>query len=250
MNKLFVGSPHIKAKQGFLLVDDGPVAQDFLKRKSGVTVFDPLIHSFNPIAGIDEAAACDFVEMIYPSQGSETLTVRNGKWALTQAVFKYPSLDEIRWGTSDAQKEAKGVVEKIRFFPVLESVFCGTPNFSFDANRSIVAVIDRAQLGEFAATVLGLALIAQGKGQIIIPDFEHYGRPFHKALIRQNRLMAGVPTLSALHKDLRGLCMRMEKIGSGVVYEDALELAKYKKLRPDPLRAGNDYDKFIDAVMA
>lgn len=42
----------------------------------------------------------------------------------------------------------------------------------------------------------------------------------------------------------------MPKMGRGCTFEDAVELAKYERLRPDPTREKNPYNKFIDDAMA
>ena len=44
--------------------------------------------------------------------------------------------------------------------------------------------------------------------------------------------------------------MLMPKAGKGCTFEDAVELAKYEGLRPDPTRQKNPYNKVIDDAMA
>jgi hypothetical protein len=61
--------------------------------------------------------------------------------------------------------------------------------------------------------VLGLFLMAQYKEQVVVPDFGFYARPFHSSLIRENRLIAGVYTLSELDEKMRQLCLLMPKVG-------------------------------------
>ena len=76
--------------------------------------------------------------------------------------------------------------------PVLKRMFCGKPNFTFTPRSMIVARVNRAELGDFDALVLGLLLMASYKGQVIVLDFGFYGRDAHISLIRENRLIAGV----------------------------------------------------------
>jgi hypothetical protein len=45
---------------------------------------------------------------------------------------------------------------------------------------------------------IGLLLIAQFKGQLVIPSFGFYGRDAHVNLIEEDRLIAGVNTLGEL----------------------------------------------------
>ena len=54
MNKLIIGladktAQLIPAKPGFLLIDDGPVADAFLRKFRRAKQFDPHSHSFNPL---------------------------------------------------------------------------------------------------------------------------------------------------------------------------------------------------------
>jgi hypothetical protein len=70
-----------------------------------------------------------------------------------------------------------------------------------------------AELGEHDAKILGSLLISQFKGQIIVPDFGFYARDFHASLIRENRLIAGVHSLSELDRKMQHLCLLMEKEG-------------------------------------
>lgn len=232
----------LNAKRGFLLItDDVPDIR--------ADVFDPTKHSFNPLSGINERAAVEFAETVYGTEGKETLTVRNGKRALAQLLMGAKRLDRLRPGKSDADKEAAAAVDDILFLPSVRRVLCRPQNFSF-RNRPIVARLNRAELGDKAAYVLGNLLIAEFGGQIIIPDFAFYARPSHSALIREGRLMAGVNTLSELEPKMRNLLLLQEKIGTGCTYDDAVVLAQYRGLRPDPTREKNDYNKFIDAAMA
>src|ERR1700735_26576 len=77
------------------------------------------------------------------------------------------------------------------FRRVLRRVLCNPMNFSFNSNSVIQARIDRAELGDFDALVLGLLLVSHAKGQVVVGDFGFYGRDIHSRLIREEQLIAG-----------------------------------------------------------
>jgi hypothetical protein len=111
--------------------------------------------------------------------------------------------------------------------PVLRRVLYNPTNFSV-----IQARIDRVELGDFDALVLGLLLMSHAKGQVVVRDFGFYGRDIHSRLIREQRLMAGVNFLDELSKKLRRTVLLInEKIPSGTTVEDAEELACARQLR-------------------
>jgi hypothetical protein len=55
-----------------------------------------------------------------------------------------------------------------------------------------MARINRAELGDFDALVLGLLLMGHFKGQLVVPDLGFYGRDAHVSLVREERLIGGV----------------------------------------------------------
>lgn len=245
MNHLYVGFNKTiePPKGGFLLIDDEP------RKIPGARVFDPRKHSFNPLHQITYKKARELADVLYTisPQGENTLTVRNGRRALLKVLLKTRRLDLIR----KADEEVTGMIDDLLASPVLRGVLCKeTEPFWFNKNSKIVARINRADLGEFDALVLGLFLISHYKGQVIIPDGGLYLREAHVSLLREKRLIVGVNTLSELPPKLRQLLLLEEKEGSGTTYEDAVELAKYKGLRPDLAREDNDYNRFIDRVTA
>jgi hypothetical protein len=220
-------------RYGFLLVDDGPIADAFLSHFPRARVFDPAVHSFNPLKDIGYKAARDFAALVYTAspQGENTLTVRNGKRSLTKLLLNAGRLDKLS-SPSEADAEALATIEDLLLSPVLKRVLCNPTNFSFKG--SVVAKIDRAQLGDFDAFVLGTLLIGQHKGQVIVPDFGFYGRDFHTTLIRQNRLTAGVNFLAELPVKLsQALLTVRDKTPCGTTAADARELAEYTGLMPD-----------------
>jgi len=254
-NRFIVGlgdkTPHLRTKQGFLLIDGGPIADHFLQNFKRAVEFDPHVHSFNPLP-MNDVQAQEFADIVFGEAGADTLTVRNGKDALVRLLMKAERLDSLDAGRSDADKEAQAAVDRLLRSPLLRKILCGTENkFSFRTGRSIVARLDPTDpaLGRHNARVLAALLIFKCKGQIIIPDFGRYARDFHVSLIDENRLIAGVKTLSQLRKydELRDRCLLMERIGTRCIYDDAVELAKYDCVHP-PRTDG--YDTFIKRVMA
>jgi hypothetical protein len=218
-------------------------------------VFDPLKHSFNPLKDIDYKKAREIADILYTiaPEGENTLTVRNGKRSLLKLLLeKPPYLDKIAVGrkADPGMIEAHDTVWDILQSPVLKRVLCNPTNFSFNPRSVILARVNRAELGEFDALFLGLFLMLQFKGQIVVPDFGFYGREAHASLIREERLIAGVNFLSELPPNLRRRALLIEnKMPMGATYEDAELLAKYRGLRPDRLREDNEFNRFVDDAM-
>jgi hypothetical protein len=216
MNHLLLGTDDFTARllditrPGFLLIDDGPIADAFTGHFPHAKQFDIAQHSFNPLRGMDYKRARDFAQILYTAspEGKDTLTVRNGKRALARLVLADATrLDRI---ASDDEKDtdALAAIDEVLFSPVLKSVLCNPTNFSFKG--SVIARMNRAELGDFDAFVLALLLIGQSKGHIIIPDFGFYGRPLHLSLIRQNRLTVGLRYLAELPLQLQQAVLTIE----------------------------------------
>lgn len=243
MNRLYIGfSKEVKPPKTGLFIDDKVPKIPLTK------VFDPKKHSFNPLAGLDYKKARAIADVLYTiaPQGENTLTVRNGKRALLKALLKAKRLDQVRGD----DEEVRGMIDDLLVSPVLKRVLCQPTNFSFNTDI-ILAKLNRAELGDFDALVLGLFLMTHFKGQLVIPDGGFYLRESHVSLIRENRLVAGVNSLAELPPKLRqSVLLIKEKEASGATYEDAETLAKYAGLRPDHLREDNDYDNFIFDAMA
>lgn len=252
MNKLVIGTADktallLQTAGPFLLVDDGPVADAFIARFPKARVFNPTEDSFNPMKGMDYKRARDFATILYTAspQGENTLTVRNGKRALTKILLANTTrLDKLRYSSSDADQEVKEMVDDVLLSPILKRVLCNPTDFSFKG--SVIARLDRAELGDFDAFILGTLLMGQHKGQIIVPDFGFYGRPLHVSLMRQNRLTCSVSYLAELSPALRQAVLLIpNKHGSGCTFEDAQTLAAYEGLAPHH----NNYNDFIEEVM-
>lgn len=231
MNKLQVGfSKEIELPKGgcLLIADEMP---DVLRSR----VFDPSKHSFNPLQHLDYRKAREIADILYTAspQGENTLTVRNGKRALLHLLMERPGrFDTIKPnGKDDATKEAMAAIGDILISPILRNVLCKPTNFSFNPRSTILARINRAELGDFDALLLGLFLMAHYKGQIVLPDGGFYLREMHTTLIRQDRLIVGIDTLQELPPRLRQAVLLIgEKTGSGTTFDDAATLGQYAGL--------------------
>jgi hypothetical protein len=129
----------------------------------------------------------------------------------------------------------------------LSKALCNATNFSFNPNSRILARLNRNELGDFDCLVLGLLLMAHYKGQVVCPDFGFYGREAHVSLIREDRLIAGVNTLSELPPKLRQHALLIEdKVANGCTVDDAETLASYARLTHDTVA----YKDFVSSALA
>jgi hypothetical protein len=242
LNKLYVGfSKKVELpKRGYLFIDDE------VPKIPQSRVFDPKEDSFNPLKDLDYKRAREIAEVLYTvsPQGENTLTVRNGKRALLKALLAADQLDGVK-----GDEEVSGMIENILVSPVLRCVFCTPKNeFAFNPKSKIFAKINRAELGEFDALVLGLLLMAHYKGQVVVPDFGFYGREAHVSLIREKRLIAGVNTLQELSSKLRqNVLLITDKEGAGATAEDAETLATYMS---GFARGQEGFNSYRDAAIA
>jgi hypothetical protein len=239
MNRLYVGFNKTvePPTRGLFIHDDVPDI-------SRARIFDPAKHSFNPLKDIDyrkARALADLIYTVYP-QGENTLKVREGRWSLLPALLASNRLDKV-----DGNEEVQGVLGDLLQSPVLRRVLCSNANqFSFNPNSLILARINRAELGDFDALVLGLLLIEQFKGQVVVPDFGFYGRETHVSLIREDRLIAGVNFLGELTPRLRNEALLIDdKTASGATFPDAELLADYARIP----RGTVGHTAFIDQAM-
>lgn len=241
MNRIYIGlKKKIELpKRGYLLIDDDvPKFGDWKRAR----YFDPLKHRFNPLKDIDYKKARPLAEILYTisPQGENTLTVRNGKRALLKALLEAKRLDQ-----AEGDEEVTAMLDDLLISPVLKHMLCEPPNFSFEPRKTILAKVDRMALGDFDALVIGLLLMAQYRGQLVVPDLGFYGRDVHSSLIREGRLIAGVNFLSELPPRLRQSVLLMEKVPAGTTFEDAETLALYARLRPQT----NEFNDFVDAAI-
>lgn len=242
MNQLFVGLTKTIPPP-----ERGLYIHDTVPEHSRGRIFDPAVHSFNPLKDIDYKKARALADVLYTiaPQGENTLTVRNGKRELLKALMSATRLDKV-----EGDPEVTGMIEDLLQSPVLTRVLCRPTNFSFRPNSRVFARIDRVELGDFDALVLGLFLIGHFKGQVVVPDFGFYGREAHVSLIREERLVAGVNFLSELAPRLRNATLLIEdREASGALFDDAVVLAQLAGLRPDPAHDDNSYNRFIDQAM-
>jgi hypothetical protein len=255
-NTLIIGadkSPILESvdfSSSFLLIDDGPLIDALaIPARKKVVNFDLRKHHFNPLHGMDYRRAREFVSVmddIFP-EGDSTLTKKNANFILLNALLEKPTyLDELLHPDKrdPAMQDAYQKIQTLLLSPVLRSVLCEATNFSM---RGIVlARLDRALLGDFDAFVIASLLISNFKGRVIVPDFGFYGRERHVALIRQNRLIAGVTTLSEVSPSLRQSLLTIpKKTASRTTSEDAEVLAKYEGFVPHTI----EHSDFIHGAM-
>lgn len=241
------------AEPPFLLIDDGEIADAFSERFPTAKLFDVFEHSFNPLQRLDHKRARDISEALYAAfpQGGDTLTVRNGKRALTRLLLEAKSFEALPKGAKDPGiVEAIATLDDVLFSPVLERVLCGKPNFAWKTARrnpwNVIAKLDRSKLGDFDAFILAQLLLVHFTGNIIIPDFGFYGRDHHASLIRQDRLTFGVEFLSDLSPKLQRLALSVkDKTIYRTIQDDAERLVFYTKhIEPKNL-TGLTGDEFL-----
>jgi hypothetical protein len=250
VNKLFVGNQNHEIietelqqfrKSGFLYIAD-EVPEDFPKAR----YFDLTLHSFNPLKNITEKKARELADVLYAISpgGENTLTVRNGRIALQNALRASYHLDKLQ----SEDEEVQRLISDVLFNPIVKRVLCDHKHlFSFNPNSVVLVRLNRAELGEKDALILGLFLIGQWTGQLIIPDGDFYLRDGHASLVRDDCLITGLPALEDVPPKLQRTLLKVkDKTASGVLYEDAVVLASYMC----PFRPGTDgHSSFIEGVM-
>ena len=111
--------------------------------------------------------------------------------------------------------------------------------------------LDRKLLRDFDCFVLAHLVIAQYRGQVVIPDFGFYGRDYLTYLLPDDRLIAGVNFLAELKSDdphrpvMQQALLLEEKEGHRCTNEDAQILADYEGLR----RNAHDYGIRVQELM-
>lgn len=226
-------------KRDFLLIDDGEVI-DAIKRRS--RSFDPGKHSFNPLLKADHKRVREIARVLYAAEpgGETTLTVRNGKRMLAKMLLEADCLDELTGDPKDpAVLEALGVVDAALFSPVVRNVLCSPPNFALTG--TIMARLNRAEHGEDECFIIGNLLAALYQKTVIFTDYGSYAHKGHSALIRQNRLVAGINSFDEV-PELRDLLLLIEqKAPSRTTPKDAELLALYAGIPPHT----NGYNDYI-----
>jgi hypothetical protein len=84
---------------------------------------------------------------------------------MLRALMKADRLDHVR-----GDEEVSALIDDLLVSPVLRRVLCNPTNFSFNPNSVIQARIDRVELGDFDALVLGLLLMSHTKSQLVVPE--------------------------------------------------------------------------------
>jgi hypothetical protein len=255
VNTLYVGlkkDVELPETGGFLLIDD---EYREVPKWRNPRLFDPTKHSFNVLKDIDYRKACDLVSAImaiFPG-GENTLTKEGVPLVLLDAFLAKPErFDQLLKNKSKDPSyiSAQRMISRLMKSPILRGVLCNKTNFTFNENSANMARLNRSEIGEFDARAIGLLLMAVYKYQFVIPDLGFYGCDAHVGLAREGRVIAGVNFFSELPEELRDAMLLMsERIPSGTTYEDAVTLAQYAALHPDPTREDNPYNRFIQSAM-
>ncbi|HLH93557.1 MAG TPA: hypothetical protein VKW08_00420 [Xanthobacteraceae bacterium] len=229
-------------------------------------IFDINKNHINPLRGMNDRKAMRIARALYQVEadaGKETLTVRNGRRALAKYLKKdfktFAKLESHLWAKatdedkkfSPTDAEVLGMVSDVLYWDSLKRIFSDKPDFTFNKNSTNLVRLDRSEMDDNEALTLAFLIMLQFKGTVVIPDFGFYGREFLIPLIKENRLVAGVKTLEELSPRLRqAVLLIKEKVPCQTTYEDAVTLARYARLKPDPTRQDNPYTAFIEAAMA
>ena len=262
MLKLYVGRDKViePPKGGFCWIGDE------IPDVGRARVFDIDTDCVNPLQAIHATRdpkeayrkARQFAGIFYAAspEGSDTLTLRNGRRTLARLFLKskMDRLDKVQgylWKKYEADEltpaegEALGAVEDVLLSPVLKRILCNPTNFSLNPRSKILVRLNRTELSDFDARFLGLLFMAEFSGQLVLPNLGFYVRDFHIMLIEQKRLIAGVNSLKELeHKapELREAVMLMdEKIPCRTTGKDAMELADDRGL----VKGTNAYEEYV-----
>lgn len=253
MNALAIGAnkqPLLRfAHVPCLVIDDGDFidALDLPSRRT-ITHFNIETDHFNPLKDIDYRTAVELVSVlnaVFPA-GDSTLTKGNALHQILEALLDNPKKLSTLISDTNNTQYAHQMIARLLLSPVLERVLNHPTNMSF--KNTIIARLDRAVLGDFDCFVLGNLLISQYAGQVVIPDFGFYAHPGHSTLIRQNRLIAGINSLSEFDgmPKLKNKLMQIEtKIGSRCTSDDADVLALYAGKR----RGTEGFSAYADECM-
>ena len=257
MNSIIIGSnkePILNHRpERYLFIDDGSLIEQLdLPARGSITFFDVSEHQFTPLKGMSYLKAREFIselDSVFP-EGENTLTKKGSNFILLHALLSKPKTLGTLLSDSKGphKRDAYQKIQMLLLSPVLERVLNHPTNPSFTG--TIIAKLNRVELGEFDCFVLANLLISQYSGPVMLPDFGFYACPFHVKLIRQNRLIAGVTSLDEVPKLKSHLLQIETKTGSQCTYDDAVTLAKYAGLRPDHDHADNPYEAFIQACIA
>lgn len=231
MNALIVGKNSAPIldyvpRGNFLIIDDGPVIDQLSVR---ARTFDPSKHSLSLLKDISYRSACDFVSVLeaaFPG-GSETLTKQNTSMEFLTALLGKPKSFATLIKDTKETKDAYNKLQRLLISPVLGPILTASPRLNFSLKGTLIARLNRKELGEFDAFFLGNLLISRYPGTVIIPDFGFYAADFHISLIRQNRLIAGLRSFEEVPELKTDLVQIGTKVGSQCTPDDAEVLAAY-----------------------
>jgi hypothetical protein len=247
----YIGTAHIDLSEGdyLYLNDHVPVIPR-------AAYFDPTRDSFNILDDLTYRKASDIVEIfraLFPA-GENTLTKETGLEAIAEALEQKPTslatmLTKPGKGATTGEVWAYGKVQRLMRSPVLRQVLCSAqPNLPTVKAKTLLARINRAEIGEFDALAVGLFLITQWKATVVIPDLGFYGRDMHTSLLREDRLIGGIRFLDDLPDRLRREIERnSEKVARGVVYDDAVLLARHKGMIPGTIEFNEEVARMMES---
>ncbi len=255
MNELHVGrgvvvEDLLPEKGGYLLISD------HLPEVFSAQEFDPNVHKLNPLRDKSYRTKSDFVSVIDGifTRGENTLTKDMGLEFIWDRLDESTSLEGLiplpQKDASNGHLWAYSRINRILRSPLLKRVLCSDNVFKFKMGVKIHARISPHAITEFDALVLGRLLMMLYGGQVVVKDMEFLGHDSHAALIREERLIAGVRVLANVPERLRRSLLSIEnRFGRETIFEDAKTLAEYSGLRPDPLKKDNEYNEAIDEYM-
>jgi hypothetical protein len=231
-----------------LLIDDGPIIDAIKPRKSFV-YFDVHEHSVDVLNGMNYRRARDFLSLLnvaFP-EGENTLTRKNANFLILEALLDQPKdLKTLVAPTKDpASVEACQKIQTLLLSPILKNVL--TKQANIELNTTVLVRLDKKRVPQFDALVVAHLLIMLYRHQVVITDFGHYGRDYLTSLIREERLICGVRSLSQLSDELRDEVLLMDdKEGYRCTVEDAEALAGFTGWAPH----SNGYNDFIEKLIA
>lgn len=231
----------------FLFIDDGDLIDRLsLPKRQKVTVLDFKRHSLNPLAKMDYRKARALIEIFdaaFP-EGANTLTKKNSNFVLLKALLDRPKyLDTlIPESREPAEQDAAQKIETLLLSPLIKHFTCNPTNFSLTG--TIVARLNRAELGDFDCLVIGNLLINAYPGNVVVSDYGTYVCPFHLSLIRQERLTVSVPVLDDL-KTLKSAFLLRDITPARTTFDDATVLANAS----GKAAGTTEYSDFISAAM-
>lgn len=248
-NQLHIGSDRLieiaQAQPCLVIADEVP-------ELPWAVYLDPAIHSFNLLKGLTYRKTCDIIgalDGIFSESGDGTLTKDTGLDFIAKQLAHAESFETlippIDKNSTTGHIWADLKIRRLLLSPVLRHMLCEPTNFPFRESSTILARVNRAELGPFDALAVTLFLMTQYSGQIIIPTFGRYAREYHEALLDEGRLIAGVNFLDELPPRLRRLALLYETVPSGTTYHDACALALAARKTPDTV----DFNDFVYAAM-